>query len=125
MEAVKLESLPGGPGSVAAVNNLQIAQETLGAVLVVTCHAPSPSPGPGHSERSGSGESARAAAGAQLRRETRAALSLGFLMGAFLVCWLPFFIWMPLVTVMVSAVLVSSCRQDQDFRYVIFNMPVM
>ena len=123
MEAVKLESLPGGPGSVAAVNNLQIAQETLGAVLVVTCHAPSPSSG--HSERSGSGESARAAAGAQLRRETRAALSLGFLMGAFLVCWLPFFIWMPLVTVMVSAVLVSSCRQDQDFRYVIFNMPVM
>ena len=101
MEAVKLESLPGGPGSVAAVNNLQIAQETLGAVLVVTCHAPSPSPG--HSERSGSGESARAAAGAQLRRETRAALSLGFLMGAFLVCWLPFFIWMPLVTVMVSS----------------------
>ena len=34
-------------------------------------------------------------------RETRAALSLGFLMGAFLVCWMPFFIWMPLVTVMV------------------------
>ena len=123
MEAVKLESLPGGPGSVAAVNNLQIAQETLGAVLVVTCHAPSP----GHSERSGSGESARAAAGAQLRRETRAALSLGFLMGAFLVCWLPFFIWMPLVTVMVSAArcLLSPCRQGQDFRYVIFNMPII
>ena len=37
----------------------------------------------------------------EIGKETRAALSLGFLMGSFLVCWLPFFIWMPLVTVMV------------------------
>merc|ERR1719266_2250736 len=27
-------------------------------------------------------------------------MTLVFLMGAFLICWLPFFIWMPLVTVM-------------------------
>ena len=48
--------------------------------------------GASSSQRSGSTE---------MGREARAAMSLGFLMGAFLVCWLPFFIWMPLVTIMV------------------------
>ncbi|XP_023331498.1 octopamine receptor beta-3R [Eurytemora carolleeae] len=34
------------------------------------------------------------------RKEVKAAVSLGFIMGGFLVCWLPFFIWMPLVHLM-------------------------
>ena len=55
----------------------------------------------GGSRRSCDGRSERSES-AELGRETRAALSLGFLMGAFLICWLPFFIWMPLVTVMVN-----------------------
>ena len=37
-----------------------------------------------------------------LRQETKAALSLGLVMGAFLVCWLPFFTWLPLVTILVQ-----------------------
>ena len=55
--------------------------------------------------RSGSGASGASGSGrsgsTEMGREARAALSLGFLMGAFLVCWLPFFIWMPRVTIMV------------------------
>ena len=35
-------------------------------------------------------------------KEAKTSMTLVFLMGAFLICWLPFFIWMPLVTVMVS-----------------------
>jgi hypothetical protein len=31
----------------------------------------------------------------------KAAMSLSFIMGGFLICWLPFFIWMPLVHLMV------------------------
>ena len=53
--------------------------------------------------------------GTEIRKETRAALSLGFLMGAFLVCWLPFFIWMPLVTVMVW-----KKTEKEKYWYIIF-----
>ena len=37
-----------------------------------------------------------------MSKEAKASMTLVFLMGAFLICWLPFFIWMPLVTVMVG-----------------------
>ena len=79
MEAVKLESEALPP---VGVENLRLAQlETGGDVVVVSQE--------------------RTILSSALRRETRAAVSLGFVMGAFLVCWLPFFIWLPLVTVLV------------------------
>ena len=42
-----------------------------------------------------------------MSKEAKASMTLVFLMGAFLICWLPFFIWMPLVTVMVSRLFLS------------------
>ena len=55
-----------------------------------------------------------------MSKEAKASMSLGFLMGAFLICWLPFFIWMPLVTVMVSRRLepglTSSSRSCRPLR---------
>ena len=38
------------------------------------------------------------------RAEVKAAMSLSFIMGGFLICWLPFFIWMPLVHLMVRRI---------------------
>ena len=35
-------------------------------------------------------------------KEAKAAISLSFIMGGFLVCWMPFFIWMPVVHILVS-----------------------
>jgi hypothetical protein len=35
-------------------------------------------------------------------QEAKAAVSLSFIMGGFLVCWLPFFVWMPLVHLLVK-----------------------
>ncbi|XP_023324217.1 octopamine receptor beta-2R [Eurytemora carolleeae] len=33
-------------------------------------------------------------------KEAKAAISLSFIMGGFLVCWMPFFIWMPVVHIL-------------------------
>ena len=124
MEAVKLETLHG---STPVISNLQVAQDSLGSGTVISSCVGSHllvrfmeklnqyiilyqhveqgerRSGSGASGLSGASSSQRSGS-TEMGREARAALSLGFLMGAFLVCWLPFFIWMPLVTIMVRNV---------------------
>ena len=45
-------------------------------------------------------------------------LYIGFIMGGFLVCWLPFFIWMPLVHLMVKPVV--NKRIQGFIKYCVF-----
>ena len=49
-------------------------------------------------------------------KEAKAALSLSFIMGGFLVCWLPFFIWMPLVHLMVSTTEQIKVEQRRELK---------
>ena len=50
-----------------------------------------------------------------MSKEAKASMTLVFLMGAFLICWLPFFIWMPLVTVMVGQLFIIDVEGRKWF----------